>query len=259
MTFNLRVDLPQDGINGWANRIEKVSALVLKNEPLVFGAQEVLLHMVNDLKKVLPDYQWIGEGRRGGMKDEFCPIFYNHHKLDCVDAGQFWLSDQPEVPNSISWGSDFPRICTWGQFQCRQEPCIEFTVYNTHLDHVSQLARENGIALIGKRINRDYIEKKIPILLTGDLNSQPKNKVIQFLRGETSINGTTVNVQDVYDWLEGRPGRTFHSFHGGLEGQPIDYIFCTPDAKVLNAEIDRTSFEGRYPSDHYPIIATITL
>ncbi|ARI76374.1 endonuclease/exonuclease/phosphatase family protein [Halobacillus mangrovi] len=257
MTYNLRVDLPQDGMNSWTHRADKVYRMLKKHEPLVLGAQEALIHMIKDLENRFSDYRWIGEGRRGGTSDEFCPIFYNHEVLECVDSGQFWLSDQPEVPNSISWDSDFPRICTWGHFQSRENPFDNFIVYNTHLDHISQPARENGIALIWERMHSHYREKNIPIVLTGDLNSQPDDRVIQFLRGNASIRVLTKDLQDSYAVLNETLGNTFHSFQGGSEGAPIDYIFCTQDVKVLKTEIDRNAYDGRYPSDHYPVISKI--
>ncbi|MGI8315914.1 endonuclease/exonuclease/phosphatase family protein [Halobacillus mangrovi] len=259
MTFNLRVDLPQDGVDSWGYRAEKVARMIKKHNPLVLGVQEVLIHMIKDLERFFPDYSWIGEGRRGGMSDEFCPIFYNHDVLECVDSGQFWLSDQPAVPNSISWDSDFPRICTWGHFRSREKPFESFLVYNTHLDHISQSARENGIALIWERMNSHYREKNIPIVLTGDLNSQPDNSVIEFLRGKVSILGLTTDLQDSYAALTETPGNTFHSFQGGSEGVPIDYIFCTPNGKVLETQIDRNTYDGSYPSDHYPVTSRIEI
>ncbi|WP_173917618.1 endonuclease/exonuclease/phosphatase family protein [Halobacillus sp. Marseille-Q1614] len=258
-TFNLRVDLPQDGENSWQNRAGKVSEIIHAHQPLVFGAQEALIHMIRDLEADLPDYQWFGEGRKGGMADEFCPVFYNVKQLDCVKWGQFWLSEQPNVPGSISWKSDFPRICTWGHFRFKQESFKEFVVYNTHLDHVSSLARENGISLIGEKLSSHYLNNKIPALLIGDLNSKPSDKVIKFLRGILSLNGLTVDLKDAYKGIDRQPGRTFHKFEGGTAGEPIDYIFCTKEFEIINTKIDRSSIKGSYPSDHYPLMTTVAV
>jgi endonuclease/exonuclease/phosphatase family metal-dependent hydrolase len=259
MTFNLRVDVPQDGVNAWGNRAKKVPEIINKHEPLVFGTQEGLLRMIEDIESDLPNYRWIGEGRRGGKTDEFCAVFYNDHQLDCVENGQFWLSEQPDVPNSISWESDFPRVCTWGQFRLKREPFTEFILYNTHLDHISQTARENGIRLIWDKLSQHYVEKNLPVVLTGDFNSETSNLVVRFLRGEATIDGETTNLQDTYTALNGALGSTFHHFNGGVEGEPIDYIFTTPEVKVVNTEIDRSTVDGAFPSDHYPVITNLEL
>ena len=50
---------------------------------------------------------------------------------------------------------------------------------------------------------------------------------------------------------------TFNSFKGLTNGKKIDYIFVEPNTHTLAASIIRTQKEGRYPSDHYPITATI--
>ncbi|WP_408007653.1 endonuclease/exonuclease/phosphatase family protein [Pseudalkalibacillus sp. A8] len=257
MTFNLRVDLPQDGANSWPHRIKKVSSIIKKHQPIVMGTQEGLLYMIEALRKDWPDYHWIGEGRSGGMTDEFCAIFYDHRKLEVVESAQFWLSEKPDVPNSISWESDFPRVCTWGHFRFKKEPYQEFIHYNTHLDHISQSAREHGIHLISEKLNEQHRKKKLPVILTGDFNSEPDDPVVRFLRGEAELFDRSANLQDSFIKLEGTFRKTFHGFQGGKEGGPIDYIFTTRDVEVVKSEIDNSEVNGAYPSDHYPVITTL--
>jgi endonuclease/exonuclease/phosphatase family metal-dependent hydrolase len=52
---------------------------------------------------------------------------------------------------------------------------------------------------------------------------------------------------------------TFHDFTGDTNGSRIDYIFVTTDVDVTAAEIVHDNTDGRYPSDHFPIKATLTL
>ncbi|WP_208588620.1 endonuclease/exonuclease/phosphatase family protein [Gracilibacillus suaedae] len=259
MSFNLRVNIPEDGINAWKYRKAIVTNILQNHHPGVFGIQEGLLSMIKDIETNLPEYWWIGDDRRGGNEDEYCAIFYDHQKLECIDKGQFWLSNTPEIPNSISWESDFPRVCTWGHFRCKHDIDREFIMYNTHLDHISQLARENGIALIIDRVRKHTEDCQVPNILTGDLNSEPNNVVVRFLRGEETLQGQTPHLQDSFKVVNSKPGQTFHKFSGGINGEPIDYIFCTPECKVLSADVDRSQIDGNYASDHYPIIVTLEL
>lgn len=53
--------------------------------------------------------------------------------------------------------------------------------------------------------------------------------------------------------VDGPVGRTFHDFEGGIDGEPIDYIFATPDVEMLRTAVDRWQRDGAYPSDHYPV------
>jgi hypothetical protein len=52
---------------------------------------------------------------------------------------------------------------------------------------------------------------------------------------------------------------TYHAFTGRREGDRIDFIFVSdsPKVTVLNAYIDRSNEGGRFPSDHFPVIATV--
>lgn len=108
-----------------------------------------------------------------------------------------------------------------------------------------------------KKIRQIYQKRKKPIILTGDLNSEPDNSVIRFLRGEVSIDEQTVNLQDTFKALRGEPGGTFRHFTGKTKGEPIDYIFCTPEIHMKTTEIDTNKVRGGYPSDHYPVIALV--
>jgi endonuclease/exonuclease/phosphatase family metal-dependent hydrolase len=50
---------------------------------------------------------------------------------------------------------------------------------------------------------------------------------------------------------------TFNSFSGYSDGPKIDYIFTTPDTRVLDAAIIRTRRNGHCPSDHDPVTARL--
>ncbi len=52
---------------------------------------------------------------------------------------------------------------------------------------------------------------------------------------------------------------TFNGFKGKSGGAKIDYIFATPDIRTLAASIVRDERKGRYPSDHFPLVAQLRL
>jgi endonuclease/exonuclease/phosphatase family metal-dependent hydrolase len=245
MTFNLRVDVPSDNENAWLHRADKTAEMILRHNPSIIGIQEGLSYMLTDIGDRFKNYKWIGQGREIGKTGELSAIFYRKDVLKIVDEGQFWLSEHPEEPGSKSWGTDYPRICTWGHFQFLSNLEKEFVLFNTHLDHISQEAREKGIRMVWDKMDTQ-LQKKIPTILTGDFNATPENNVIKFLNDKEEL----VNA---YSILEGDIGVTFHNFLGGTEGQPIDYIFATKDFQLQNTIIDRNTIDGGFPSDHYPI------
>lgn len=44
-----------------------------------------------------------------------------------------------------------------------------------------------------------------------------------------------------------------------MAGGPIDYIFVSDDFEVVESHIWAEDRDGRYPSDHYPLVATLRL
>ena len=46
-------------------------------------------------------------------------------------------------------------------------------------------------------------------------------------------------------------------FTGARNSGKIDYIFVPVGTRVMDAEIVRSQVDGVYPSDHYPVRATL--
>ncbi|ANY74986.1 endonuclease [Paenibacillus ihbetae] len=246
MTFNLRVNVDSDGSNAWPHRKHRAAAVIAEASPDLFGTQEGSGAMLRDLDEALPEYGRIGTGRMGqGDRDgEHCAIYYKQADFSILREGQFWLSETPEKPGSLGWDGSYPRICTWGLFQSTKDTGVRFYVVNTHFDHMGAVARQESAKLILDHIQRLTKEASLPVILMGDLNAGP---------GETEIEILREALQDAYELLGEPAGRTFHDFKGGLEGEPIDYIFTTRGVEMVETIIYRDTYDGAYPSDHYPV------
>jgi endonuclease/exonuclease/phosphatase family metal-dependent hydrolase len=250
MTFNLRTNVPSDGINAWPYRVNKVVKIIEQVNPAVVGTQEVLPSMLSDLEGKLHSYNWVGEPRR--ENDEYSAIFYNRSDVELIKQGTFWISDQPSVPGSISWNSSCPRICTWAEFEWINQPKKRFRVFNTHLDHISEEAREKGSRLILESIKEANTQYQLPTVLMGDFNAYPEQPPVQFIRHDSQLIDCFSKFPD-YDQI----GKTFHGFEGEHIGKPIDYLFVTKEIKLLSIRVERTKVDGGFPSDHYPVIASL--
>ena len=75
-SFNIRLDTSKDYKqgDGWPQRCPQVCRIILSRDFDVFGAQEVKKKQLDYMVEKLPDYDYIGEGRDGGDKGEFCPV-----------------------------------------------------------------------------------------------------------------------------------------------------------------------------------------
>lgn len=266
VSFNIRYLTTRDkGVNHWDTRQARVADTIRHFDADIIGLQEAFLSQVEDLGTELAAYQRIGVGRDdGAAAGETCSILFRKSRIDLVDQGTFWLSDTPEIPGSKHWGNDVVRICTW--VLLRDKPRDrKFYVFNTHFDHVSQDAREQSVRLISKRIS-ERNELNAPFTLMGDFNASEDNAAIRYLKGEAvSLAGgegeetTPIKVLDSFRMIDPDAVEvcTGHSFEGRRKGGKIDYIFVPKGITVEAAAIDRIQQDGLYPSDHYPVTATL--
>jgi endonuclease/exonuclease/phosphatase family metal-dependent hydrolase len=248
MTFNVRLDTARDGEDRWELRRDFVVSVIRDGGADILGTQEPLPHQVAYLEKELPEYQRLGVGRDDGKeKGEFSALFLRKARFVVKDSGTFWLSETPTIAGSKGWGASYPRIATWARVTDKGAG-RELMVVNAHLDHKSREAQLQGARLI-----RDWLREKaagMPVIFTGDLNTKPDSPAVQAV-----VEGDSrVTLVDAFHTLHPEEGETSISdFNGRTTGPRIDYVFCTAHFLVREARIVRTSREGRYPSDHYPV------
>ncbi|MEU5765006.1 endonuclease/exonuclease/phosphatase family protein [Streptomyces asoensis] len=251
MTFNLRYPGAKDA-HTWPLRRPVMRALLRRAAPHVIGTQEGLPSQLRDMEADLaPHYAWIGKGR--SVEDpEAVAVFYDTRRLAPVEHAHFWLSDTPEVRGSDTWGADYPRMVTWVRFRDLRSR-REFYVFNTHLDNGSQYARVRSADLIAARIART--DRSLPLLLTGDFNAVAhRNPVYDRL--------LAAGLVDTWDTARARGG-AYATYHGYRpltpNGDRIDWILATPGVTVDREWTDTFHMGGRYPSDHLPVLASVTL
>jgi endonuclease/exonuclease/phosphatase family metal-dependent hydrolase len=248
MTFNVRLPV-DEGFKSWEARQPVMVATIRDTRPDIIGSQELFKRQGDDLVRALPEYRWFGRDRRGGEADEHMGIFYRTDRLRLVEQGDFWLSDAPEQPGSMSWGTDLPRMANWGVFETTGRTPHRFLFVDTHLPHRDQdaQARERGVALILARL--PAIAKDLPVVLAGDLNSEPDSGVY------AALSNAMTDVWTAAPRKQG-PDDTFHDFTGHPTKR-IDYLFVR-GFTVKDAAVD-THHEGiTYASDHFPVGATLT-
>ena len=258
MSFNIRYATEHDGHNQWNNRKTNAFGIIRNYSPDVIGLQEALRSQLDELHDALPLYGEIGVGRDGGADGEYSAILYRTDRYNTDDSGTFWLSNTPDKP-SRHWGNACIRICTWARFVDRTSGRA-FYLYNTHLDHESQISRERSVRLIVSRIQAR--KHKDRFILTGDFNAGEGNPAIMYLKG-AELTGyiTPIPLVDSFRVLhpDDTEVGTFNAFAGITNGAKIDYVFIEPGTPVLDAAIVRTETEGRYPSDHFPVTARTDL
>ena len=111
------------------------------SNPSILGVQEGTVEQCNNILDILNgrwnlkhnsnssesycssnyNYKMVGQGRSIGNKwgsqirswgNELCCIFHNDNIFDLLDYGTFWLSQTPNIPNTISSLAKYPRYNT---------------------------------------------------------------------------------------------------------------------------------------------------
>lgn len=256
MSFNIRYANTNDGINNWDNRKEIVVNLIEEELPDLLGLQEVRGTQLNYLTEELTDYDYFGKSRSADPGDEHSPIFYKKEKFKLIESNTFWLSETPEKV-SKGWDAEFNRIVTWGKLKHKETGKIIF-YFNTHFDHVGEQARLNSSKLLRQQIKaiaggEDYI-------VTGDFNIEPGSDYYKYL---TSRNGELPFLGDVSQFSPKTREQIIGTFNGFDKKNeptgPIDYIFVKETISVNSYQVIDTLYNGRFPSDHFPVKAGLEL
>lgn len=251
ITYNIRLNTKSDGVNAWPERKDKVAGLLRFHKADVFGVQEALIEQVNYLKESFSDFECYGIGRDDG-KDagEHMSIFFRKSRFEKLAEGTFWLSETPEKPGK-GWDAACNRTCTWLKLKDRITK-RSFFVFNTHLDHRGEIARQEGVKLILRKI-AEINNENLPLILTGDFNlkkeSEPVQSVLKVLNDSREKSVTTPYGNE----------ETFSGFAVSDKGITLDYIFINYKIKVLRHGVISDSFGLFYPSDHKPVLAEIQI
>jgi endonuclease/exonuclease/phosphatase family metal-dependent hydrolase len=269
MTFNIRYGTASDAEHAWPLRRHLTFRAIRDFAPTVLGVQEALRFQLDEIARELPGFGEIGVGREDGIEaGEYSAILYDRQRLELLEHGTFWLSDTPTVPGSVSWGNRITRIATWARFSDRAGDDDTFYVFNTHWDHESQPSRERSAALIIERI-RARAHPDDPVLLMGDFNAGEDNAAYQALLApraavQGAVQGALQGNVPLYDTFravhpDARETGTYHAFSGDRSGPKIDAILASPEWETLDAAIVLMNENGLYPSDHFPVTATVRL
>ena len=276
-TYNVRNANRSDSIagNGWGQRYPYIALQIQFNGFDIFGTQEAKHHQLEDLKKAMPKYDYIGIGRDDGkLAGEFSAIFYRTDKFEVLEHGDFWLSTETTFPNK-GWDAALPRICTWGKFRDKQTG-FTFLFYNLHMDHVGVKARAESAKLILKKMKEFPTE--LPTILTGDFNVDQNNESYTLL-DQSGIMRDSYQIAD----LRYAPNGTFNGFHPDRKTDSrIDHLFVTKEFSVQRygiltdtyrseapekpqaeqngnfpKEVSMTKYIARTPSDHFPVMIQV--
>ena len=257
MSFNIRYGTANDGINRWDLRKEFLVETIRNFDPDMLGTQETLASQRDYLAQALDGYGVVAAGRDDGKDGgEMAALFYRKDRFEPIEQGHIWLSETPEKVGSKGWDAALPRIATWVKLKDLQSADSKPILYlNAHLDHKGQRARLESCRLIRSKLSELGADARW--IVTGDFNASPDEPPYSALFDDAADRKLLDTHRVVHRNPEANEG-TFSSFDvSKTNGPRIDWIGCSEDFQVRLARIDRTSRDGRTPSDHFPVIAVL--
>ena len=143
------------------------------------------------------------------------------------------------------------RIATWARFH-HFESGRQFYVFNTHFSPREGPQHVEAMALISERIAA--LPAGSSVILLGDFNSAAGTS-------DAWRAATSQGFRDVWTIASERHGPPFTSNGFGpppAEGDwRIDWILVSGSIEASSVSTVVRSARGRYPSDHYPVVATL--
>ena len=259
MTYNTRFHVDADGPeNTWAKRLPRIVEVVRRAKADLIGFQEITRRSYSELVAAFPEYEFgDGRGTCGSV-----PIAYRPELFERVDSGRFSLSERPDDPQCLSWGSSSPRRCQWVVLKFKATG-RRLHVFCMHPDWKSGEQRAKGMELVMAKAKAAMTAGDLVIVM-GDMNdaenmrfswspSDPKYPTGESIRIARRVLKDAFEISETPH--EG-PDKTFQNFKPAYDGR-LDYIFVSPEFRCLVHKTHDDRPKGGYPSDHDPVSACL--
>lgn len=246
-TFNVRVDVSGDGPDNWHRRRSLVTRVLNDIRTDVICLQEPLPHQFEWIADRVDGIDWYGVPRRGHKAGERVAVGWRTDRFDPVTCETRWLSETPDRP-STGWDADIPRTATAVGLLDWDRDGAPIEAWGTHFDHQGATAQAESARLLAQWCPADT-----PAVVLGDFNVPRDDPPM----GHLVEAGDLTDARDVADEVAGPTG-TYHGFDGDPRAA-IDHVFVSETVGVERVETVADRLDGRYPSDHFPIVADLTL
>jgi endonuclease/exonuclease/phosphatase family metal-dependent hydrolase len=250
LTINLKH--PITGMDEAVQRLAIVADAINDRQPDVVALQEVVKDgaepSLAEQLAGMTGYEWIWE------KSYFIGLF--DEGLAILSRWPIVWSDSVELPHVDM--IFFYRRALGGRVQ---SPHGDIQLFCTHMttSHDETIEADQALAVY------QFMQANPSPLagfLAGDMNSEPDDLAMRFLRGEAEHEGVTGNLID--SWMIANPGDVGYTHDSLTPDKRIDYIYLAPGTEK-SAEVDSCELMfteevgGLYASDHLGVLCEYTL
>ncbi len=253
LTYNVQADLTKAGRANTC--LDDMAASIRAEDPDVFGTQENTAEINTGLMSRLKGYNYFAGTVYNETTKKGNYVYWKTDKFKLIDHGHRYMSDTPTVKSKYE-GSNEYRGFTFLYLESK-ETGNRFLFINLHADYKSN----DSVRLLQLKAVTAFIKQKYDentaVIVLGDFNATPTSDSITSFETDNPRMGSTLKVAKAV----GDSGSTLAVTEFTTRSTYIfDHIFVTTDRFVTEyySAIDNI-VNGRYPSDHLPVVARLTL
>ncbi len=252
-TCNIRY-AADDRDNHWSNRLPLLAKTLRGARPTLLGTQEGWEWQLRELEEELPNHRIVDENRYW-MEERMYPSLFVASEVRVHRSGDVWLSETPDLPGSRSFGSLYPRLMCWAEVSFADMP--PFICGNLHLDHQSAETRVSQVEVALEALG-ELLRPEMPLCLMGDFNDPPGGAVARAIIRKSPTLG--LHLYDPWQQLDLPESSSYHGYGSANEDwSRIDWILLSDHFEVIDIAYERDAEPPLYPSDHYPVTASVRL
>lgn len=257
--FNIRFKTTADqGELSWDNRKSYVARTIIDFKYDIVGVNEMNAgSQQEDMKSLLPEYsfvEWGGNSSTVPNQGTVNAVLFRTDKFDLLEEGHYFLCTDPSK-SLISWdnSSGNKRFAIWAKLRVKETGEL-FYYFITHLDHLGSDARNEGTRINIEKVRS--ISGHYPAIICGDHNSSAIRYPFYDLCSAYLSDSRKVS-EAPFPWP--KDGTLCKWDPEKKDGTRLDYVWVKGMKVHTYNHINETFGRGVTPSDHFPVIVSISL
>lgn len=257
--FNIRFKTTADqGELSWDNRKSYVARTIIDFKYDIVGVNEMNAgSQQEDMKSLLPEYsfvEWGGNSSTVPNQGTVNAVLFRTDKFDLLEEGHYFLCTDPSK-SLISWdnSSGNKRFTVWVKLRVKETSEL-FYYFITHLDHLGSDARNEGTRINIEKVRS--ISGHYPAIICGDHNSSAIRYPFYDLCSAYLSDSRKVS-EAPFPWP--KDGTLCKWDPEKKDGTRLDYVWVKGMKVHTYNHINETFGRGVTPSDHFPVIVSISL
>lgn len=257
--FNIRFKTTADqGELSWDNRKSYVARTIIDFKYDIVGVNEMNAgSQQEDMKSLLPEYsfvEWGGNSSTVPNQGTVNAVLFRTDKFDLLEEGHYFLCTDPSQ-SLISWdnSSGNKRFAVWAKLRVKETGEL-FYYFITHLDHLGSDARNEGTRINIEKVRS--ISGHYPAIICGDHNSSAIRYPFYDLCSAYLSDSRKVS-EAPFPWP--KDGTLCKWDPEKKDGTRLDYVWVKGMKVHTYNHINETFGRGVTPSDHFPVIVSISL